>query len=300
MNIHQLEYFIAIVKAGTYSGAAKQLYLSQPALSKSIKNLEIELGTTLFMQIDKHLELTDTGRIFCEKAELLLKDYQDAISAVNEVTALQKGVLHLGVPYGLGKILLDSLISQFSKKYPYIKINISGGGSNYIRELILSGKIDIGATIIPPDLGGLFSCTTIAKDKYFLMVHATNPIAKMKEVHFSDLKKEKFVMLNEEFAMTQITRACCKSAGFSPEITMYVDRSDFMSELVGKNQGIAVIAGGRKRFEHIPDIALVDIMDDNIEFDIALITKKSTYLSQATKHFLEFSEAYFKEQRELL
>lgn len=288
MNFQQLAYFVAIANAGSYSSAAKQLFVSQPALSKSIKNLEEELGTTFFIYVDKHLNLTDTGHLFLEKAQHLLKEYHDTINAINEVAALKQGVLHLGIPYGIGQIVLDSLISQFSKVYPYIKINITGGGSISIREWVFSGKLDIGATIIPPEVKDGYDTTVIFRDKYFLMVNSLHPLAQRKNVKFAELKDEQFIMLNDEFAMTQMTRSRCEQAGFSPNVKMSVDRSGFISELIERNQGIAVIAGGKKRFDQNSKLALIEIDDDCTDFDFSLITKKNSYHSYSAKCFIDF------------
>ena len=69
MEIRQLIYFVQIAKSGTYSAAAKQLYVSQPALSKAVKHLEEELDAKLFVQVDKRSELTDAGRVLFERAQ---------------------------------------------------------------------------------------------------------------------------------------------------------------------------------------------------------------------------------------
>ena len=75
MDIQQLIYFTTVAKTGNYSAASRQLYISQPVLSKSIKKLESELNTHLFFQVDKKTELTDTGKILFEKAVPFLDEY---------------------------------------------------------------------------------------------------------------------------------------------------------------------------------------------------------------------------------
>ena len=104
MEIRQLMYFIQIVKSGTYSAAAKQLYLSQPALSKAVKHLEEELGAKLLVQGDKRSEPTDVGRVLFERGQQLIREYNDLLGAVDEANSRNRGRLHFGIPYGLGPV----------------------------------------------------------------------------------------------------------------------------------------------------------------------------------------------------
>lgn len=113
MEIRQLMYFIQIVKSGTYSAAAKQLYLSQPALSKAVKHLEEELGAKLLVQGDKRSEPTDVGRVLFERGQQLIREYNDLLGAVDEANSRNRGRLHFGIPYGLGQILFYRLTADF-------------------------------------------------------------------------------------------------------------------------------------------------------------------------------------------
>ena len=247
MDIQQLIYFVTVAKTGTYVAASRQLYISQPALSKSIKKLENEFGTHLFVQVDKKIVLTDTG-----------------------------------------KILFDGLIADFSVEYPDITIDLCGHGSKHVKELVSGGKIEIGACIQPPEVEDSFCATPLMHDKYFLLVSKDNPLTERTSVRYRDLQDELFYMLNNEYTMTQITKANCHKAGFDPIIKLIVNRTDIMGDLVAKGQGVAVIAGGRWRFENNPDLKTLDLEDGDNDFDIVMITKKDAYLSYPAKYFRDF------------
>lgn len=288
MDIQQLIYFTTVAKTGTYVAASRQLFISQPALSKSIKKLENELDTHLFVQIDKKIELTDTGKILFERAEPFIEEYYSILDTMSEVAVQKKGYLRLGIPYGLGKILFDGLIADFSLEYPDIVIDLCGFGSTHVKELVSEGKIEIGACIAPPPIEDQFEVTTLMHDKYFLLVNKDHPLSQRTSVSYSELKEELFYMLSSEYTMTRVTKANCAKAGFEPLVKLIVNRSDIMTNLVEKGQGIAIIAGGRFRYEDNPNLCTLDLEDGDNDFDIALITKKGAYLPYAAKYFLDF------------
>ena len=290
MEIRQLMYFIQIVKSGTYSAAAKQLYLSQPALSKAVKHLEEELGAKLLVQGDKRSEPTDVGRVLFERGQQLIREYNDLLGAVDEANSRNRGRLHFGIPYGLGQILFYRLTADFSRAFPEMELVVSGHGSAHIREEVLAGRLDIGATLIPPEPEPGLEATVIMRDQFFLLLPRAHPLAGREGVRFAQLREEQFILLNEEFVMTRMTRQSCAMAGFAPRVKIVANRSDFIAELVADGQGIAVIAGGRYRFEHDSRLSCAALLDGIVDIDIALITRAGADRSTAVARFVEFAQ----------
>ena len=290
MEIRQLMYFIQIVKSGTYSAAAKQLYLSQPALSKAVKHLEEELGAKLLVQGDKRSEPTDVGRVLFERGQQLIREYNDLLGAVDEANSRNRGRLHFGIPYGLGQILFYRLTADFFRAFPEMELVVSGHGSAHIREEVLAGRLDIGATLIPPEPEPGLEATVIMRDQFFLLLPRAHPLAGREGVRFAQLREEQFILLNEEFVMTRMTRQSCAMAGFAPRVKIVANRSDFIAELVADGQGIAVIAGGRYRFEHDSRLSCAALLDGIVDIDIALITRAGADRSTAAARFVEFAQ----------
>lgn len=290
MEIRQLMYFIQIVKSGTYSAAAKQLYLSQSALSKAVKHLEEELGAKLLVQGDKRSEPTNVGRVLFERGQQLIREYNDLLGAVDEANSRNRGRLHFGIPYGLGQILFYRLTADFSRAFPEMELVVSGHGSAHIREEVLAGRLDIGATLIPPEPEPGLEATVIMRDQFFLLLPRAHPLAGREGVRFAQLREEQFILLNEEFVMTRMTRQSCAMAGFAPRVKIVANRSDFIAELVADGQGIAVIAGGRYRFEHDSRLSCAALLDGIVDIDIALITRAGADRSTAAARFVEFAQ----------
>lgn len=294
MEIRQIIYFLEVAKAGTFSAAAKTLYISQPALSKAVKNLEQELGTKLFVQVDNKTTLTDVGRVLYDKSQVLIDNYNALIDAVGEVADKNRGWIRIGIPYGLGSMLFYRLVSDFSERYPNVEIIVSGHGSRYIRELVAESKVDIGITIIPPEIDSRLKSESIISDRYFLMVNNSHPLAGRESVSFKELQDETFIMLNDEFATTEVTKGNCQAAGFSPKVNITANRSDFIAGLVAENRGIAVIAGGRWRFQNMKGVHTLSLEDGRIDFEIAMVTQTSGYLPVAAQKFIDYAKDHGK------
>ena len=121
MDLKQMEYFITIADAGSISSAAKLLHMSQPPLSIQIKNLEEELGTTLFLRDSRHITLTESGKIFYKRAQGILalcKATTDEISDINKKRAFHIGITPTTVSFFL------PYLKELYKKYPNLHFEI--------------------------------------------------------------------------------------------------------------------------------------------------------------------------------
>ncbi|MDD3221660.1 MAG: LysR family transcriptional regulator [Clostridia bacterium] len=147
--------FYTVANTGNISQAAKQLYNSQPAISKSISRLEESLGVTLFSRSSRGVTLTEEGRILYEHIRIAFEAIDSGEEKVRRMNDLDIGSLHIGASNTLCKFILIPYLSSFIEKYPNIKIYISCQSSNQTLELLDSGKIDIGLVAHPGTLKGL-------------------------------------------------------------------------------------------------------------------------------------------------
>ena len=120
MDIKQLYYFVTIVEEKTISGAARKLHISQPPLSTAIKQLEHELGTTLFQRGNRRIYLTDSGKLLYSQACSIIKLYENTIESIKDNTNGVKGTLKIGVISSTENIFLEKFALQFHELYPDI------------------------------------------------------------------------------------------------------------------------------------------------------------------------------------
>lgn len=288
MDIRQLTYFIQVGTDGTYSEAARTLFVSQSALSKSVKALEVELGSKLLVQSDGGLHLTDVGQVLYDKGRRLVAEHNALLDEIKELGQFYQGKLRLGVPFNLGQAPLYRIFSAFAHAYPDVELVISGHGSAHIREKVLTGQLDMGITLVPPAIDSGLHATVMGQTQFGLLVPTNHPLSGETSVSHIQLKDEGFVILNDDYLITRLFKENCHAAGFTPHIKMVAHRSDFIADLVADQQGISIIILDYDRIALRDDLKVIQLNDGITTFDFALITKENGYHATASKHFTHF------------
>ena len=167
MEIKQLEYFRAIVDAGTISGAARELHMTQPPLSYQIKMLEEELQVQLFLRGTKRIALTEAGKTLYEQAGkiLMLAD----LTKREVVKSSQEATLHIGMTPSTVSMMSEYLL-KFAEKYPQLHFDIHEGSTFTLKDQLENGQIDITTVRTPIVLNG---CEThvIEKEEPLILSH---------------------------------------------------------------------------------------------------------------------------------
>ena len=231
VNTLQMHYFLEVAKAGSFTSAAKQLYTTQSALSKTILSLERALGMTLFVRSHKKLSLTEAGRHLYEKWEALLTDMDQSIE---ECRILQNGYTSL-----LSIGILDSqnperfampYIREFIAANPDIHINMLCYPVQEIRSLILSGHLDVAYTLLY-DLEQLESDELnqriISVCPHNLAMLAVNPLSDKEMLEIEDLKDCDIISISPLYTPSYngMIDDLCASRGFKPHYVRYTNNA---------------------------------------------------------------------------
>jgi DNA-binding transcriptional LysR family regulator len=154
MEIRTLRAFVEVVRQGGFSQAAKAVFATQSTVSKAVKQLEDEIGVPLLDRIGHRSKLTAAGEIVYGRAQRILAERDDLIAELGELRGLKRGTLRLGLlPVGSGT-LFAPLFAIYRKRYPGIDIRLVEYGSERLWEVLLSGEIELAASLLPR-VGGL-------------------------------------------------------------------------------------------------------------------------------------------------
>jgi len=151
----EMTYIYEVYRQGSFSKAAQKLFLTQPALSIAVRKVEAELKTTLFDRNCTPIALTDAGKIYIEKTELIRQLEKDLVAGINDISLLLAGNLNVGGTSYLNSYVLPPVISEFMHRFPNITFSLSEAASGSLFDLLDNGSIDI-----------TFSCTAINPDKF--------------------------------------------------------------------------------------------------------------------------------------
>ncbi len=206
------------MKEGNFTRAANNLYISQPALSKNIKNLEKEVKAQLIERNSKSFRLTYEGEIFYNNAKKSIEVIQEELNKLQDTFTSCNRVINLGLPPVICSIYFTSVIAEFKNENPTIDIRIIEEGANKIKSSVEEERIDLGAVILPVDDSHLIT-QLISSGKVMLVVSKDHRLASVDKVNLEELKDEKFITFNEKFMMYNKTIEACKIAGFEPNNT---------------------------------------------------------------------------------
>lgn len=192
MDLKQMEYFITIADSGSISLAAKTLHMSQPPLSIQIKNLEEELGTTLFIRDSRHIELTESGKIFYKRAQGILslsKTTVDEIADINKKRSFHVGITPTTISFFLP--YLKKLVS----KYPNIHFEIYDDDTFTLVDLLKNGAIEAACIRTPVNLGSI-QAISLKKEK---MIIASNHALPQK-ISLKDMQNKPLILYRRYYS----------------------------------------------------------------------------------------------------
>lgn len=291
MEIRHLEYFIEVAHQKSFSKAANIMHVSQSAISKMIKDLETELGTTLFNRTSKYVHLTDAGIIFLEQAQQVVTMFHNLTTEFENKIKMEKGRVFIGLPPITSSTIFAELLGEFKKKYPQIEIILSEYGSKKITLAIQDGTLDIGVICTTPD-NQYFASRSFSKDPLRVILSHQNPISQLTSIDLAALSDESFVLYSEDFSLHDEIINQCKNVGFTPKVIFETSQRELMTQIVAANLGIAFLPSevckelDTRRIVSVP-------LQPQIIHSMSIIWKKTRIMSHAARLWLHFAENYF-------
>ncbi|WP_261129819.1 cidABC operon transcriptional activator CidR [Bacillus sp. Marseille-Q3570] len=287
MDIKHLQYFIEVTRLRSFSKAAEHMYVTQPTISKMLKNLENELGVHLFDRKSKKVELTDAGKVIYEQALVIDKAFKDLQYQLDNLQELKKGHIRIGLPPMIGSLHFPNIIGRFQERYPEISIQLVEKGSKRIEEDIDKGDLDLGVVVLPVN-ENLFEFYSFEREKLKLVIPPDHPFSKSEKIELAKLKDENFILFTEDFALHNRIISSCAVAGFKPSIVSESSQWDFIGKMVASKLGIAFMPESICKAVH-SDVAILDVIDPSISWELAIIWRKKAYLSFAAREWLDFT-----------
>ena len=276
MNLKHLSYFVDISKRESFTKAADDIYVSQSALSKSVKSLEQELNVTLIDRTSKSFNLTEEGRILYVEGEKLLQYIDESQDEIIEKIHRSRRRLRIGVPPVISTVYFSQLLFRFIKQYPNIELEISEVGANIVQNQINAGNIDIGVVILPIINTDNYHIIPAMSSDNALIVNKDHPLASRDEVDFKELEHDRIIKN-------------CEIAGFYPHITTESSQWDFLAEMVAYNQGISILPVPiMKRFYSSDRIKMIRLKEPEFPWNIAMIFKKEKLITAQMEEFIHF------------
>ena len=272
-----------------FTKAAANLYISQSALSKTVKAMESELGVQLIDRTVNHFKLTPEGEIFYQKGLIAIKNINSELEDLYGSLGTEKGHITVGIPPVIGTAYFTSIIYKFRNMYPDVELKIIEAGANTIKKWVSDGEVDIGVVILPVS-NDAFNVIPIVTAENVLLVNKNHPLAQYDEVSFKMLKDERFIALNSTFMLYDQIISLCRISGFEPNIVCESSQWDFITEMVVLDQGVSILPRPILKRYNSDKLKLISLNDPSFSWNIAIILKKDKYISRIIKSFIELSK----------
>ena len=222
MNLNQIKYFLVAAQCLSFTKAANQLYITQPALSRQIQMMEEELGVILFLRTSRKMQLTPAGVILKERFKNIYDDYNMAVAKARSAYQGLSGELNVGILEGtyVGD-LFPNVLQYFSDHYPNVDVRISNYSFGNLIDGINSSELDVIITL-KFDIENLADVDfrVIQKTRDHIVVHKNHPLAKKDYVSLKELEDELFIMVSLEDSVesSRLILDAFKRCGVVPKV----------------------------------------------------------------------------------
>ncbi len=195
MDLAELRVFLTVAAERSFSGAARKLHRTQPAVSQAIRRLEDALGERLFDRSSKDGRLTEAGRVLQDYAERLLRLAEESEAAVRELQDLRRGRVMIGANEAAVHSILP-IVERFREAHPQVLVDVRRVAARQIGVAVLEGSLDFGVLTFAPAERGLAS-VTLGYDELVLLTHPAHPLARRRIVTVEEVGRQTVIAHND-------------------------------------------------------------------------------------------------------
>jgi DNA-binding transcriptional LysR family regulator len=291
MNFNHLYIFHKVAEKGHFTRAAEELFISQPAVSKQVQELEKSLGQALFEQIGRKVYLTEAGELLYDYASRIFALSNEAEEALGELVGLERGRLAIGASTTIGIYLLPQILGQYKTSYPKIELSLEIANADDIQIELLANRLEVGLVegfVTSPEL---FK-REWRQDELVLIVGANHPLLAEKELSLGQLFENQTALILRERGSG--TRAVLEEAlglhGIGPiKPVLELGSTEAIKQAVAAGLGVSFVSEHTIKLEVAAGLVrVIPLTDFELKRPLYLVYVRSKRLSKATQVFLEF------------
>lgn len=281
MELHQVRYFLAIVREGSFSRAADACRVAQPSITRAIRRLEADLGGILFDRRRNRVELTELGRSVLPRLERVDAELSEVARSAAELTDMRKHLLRLGLMCTLGPSRLLELLDATSRRIEGLELRLSEAKARSIVEDLIADRIDIAIACLP-NYPEEISYKPIFSERYAVAFRGGHRFERMDEVAFDELVGERYLeRLNCEF--DEYYADYFGDRPFDLDVRYASEREDWIQAMILAGYGIAIVP---ERLAILPGILTRPLSQPTMIREVAILTVRGRRHSPASEAFI--------------
>ncbi len=292
---HKLKVFCTVAETKSFSKTSEIVHLTQPAVSLQIQALEEYYETKLFDRTSNCIALSPAGEVLYKYAKYILALYSAAEKEIGKITGHTKGNITIGASTTIGNHILPSVIFDFKKVNPKIKMNIYIENTKKIMDLLNTGEIELG--LVEGEMSKYkVTLEPIIQDELFVIVPPNHPWSKKKTISLSELSKEPFIFREEGSGTRQVTEKYFSSHGLKLKdinLALTLGSTEAIKEAVESGIGISIVSKWVVRKEvKYGNLLMIGIKEGRMNRNFHLVMNKNAIISHAVTEFLSFIRSY--------
>ena len=292
MNFRKLKIFYETAKYLNMTKVAKEMFISQPSISQSINELELELDVKLFDRIGKKLYLTQEGEVFLNYTRRILNLYDEGVKTIRDINSNEKGKIIIGASTTIGIYILPEIIKMFSNKFKHIEISLIIENTKNIEKLILENKVDFAFAEGEITSEEIYK-EVIWKDELVFICGKESNLKNYKEISLKELKYQKLIMREQGSGTREHTELFLKKNKMSFNTFLELGSTEAIKKTVEANLGVGCLSY-RVVEDNVnnKDLYMVRVQEGKIERDLFLLLHNDKFISNNMKVFIEYCKKY--------
>ncbi|MEW7281198.1 LysR family transcriptional regulator [Aquimarina sp. 2201CG1-2-11] len=287
MELRHLKYFIAVAKELNFTKASEKLFISQPPLSRQIKELENELGAKLFERNNRTVTLTDAGKYFEKEVHSLLQTLEAISLKTKKIAENTSGDFRIAYISSTFSATISKLVQYLTEKYPYLNIKLYEVSSTKQINALEQEKLDLGI-LRAPVVSTKIESRVWYRDHYSLVFNK-NFVSLDTAKNMEALKNETFVFFNKDYAPSYYNSLIeiCSTYGFIPNVVHQSNNINSIIQLIRNGLGVSIVPSSISKSHDYPELTFLDIPNKNLCTNVLLATPKGTN-SEITKTAISY------------
>ncbi|WP_341958620.1 LysR family transcriptional regulator [Pseudomonas sp. RC10] len=286
LEMSDLRAFVAVAELGTFSAAALDLHLSQPALSRRISKLEAKMGVRLLERTTRRVDLTAFGRDFARKAREILNSLDESLIGLGDVAGRMSGEVSVACVPSVVRYFLPQVLREFHERYPRIVIRVMDEGASDVLSSVVRNEVDFGLNYIGVQEANI-DFQPVLKEAFVVACRRDHPLAKRPAVTWAELNAYDYMSVAKASGNRLLLDLALADAPDLPRSFCEVRHVMSVVSLVEAGVGIAAVPRLAMPADDHPILVSVPLVEPVVSRTIGLIRRRGRVLSAAAQQLYE-------------
>lgn len=288
-SLNSLLVFHEVSKHRSFSKAAEELFVSQPAVTKHIRSLETKVGMRLIQRGKGGFALTDTGKILFKSTQKISSHLMEIENTLGSLQKKHRRLLKIGTTESYSKCLMPKLLSGFQTFFPSFKIALDVGNSEQIEKSLIAYRNDlalIGVTRVP----SRFESVPFLREELVLIVSPIHPLARREAVSLRELERYPLIIRARGSTTRKILLQAFKGLDIHPSLLIEAGSSEFIKQWVSEGKGVSIIVKRTVEEEEKRGIIKTIPLLEKLYLEVAFLYLKEEKYNPAIRTFIQYVE----------